>query len=121
MLADTMDTLLRKCARDPRLCEAGRAEIERRSEWLTALTRLLHDHGYRDSFRGEIMIPQDVLRAVDNHRLVNRDGEEQPGIEESVIWNYTNTVITVLEMMLGPKPEDAIDWFNASSLVNDEA
>lgn len=113
-MTERMIKLLQRCARDPKQSDDTVKEIKNRMKWLEELTEMLGGHGYMDSNRGPIQNVDDLLRAVDNHRLVNRSLERQDGIEDSVRWNVSSTFMDVFEMML--PPEEPIDWFNISSM-----
>lgn len=110
----TQDMLERLVARmdDPRLSDAGRAEIEKRLAWLDGLVDTLRDAHYMHKLVGVIKDRTLLLRAVDGRYLVNQDGEEQISIEDSVRWNITNSLVTVLEILAGSAPcDEPIDWF----------
>ena len=91
---------------DPRLTDESRAEIEERLAWLDETAQMMRDHGYKDALAGVSEGRDMLLEAVDGERLFNRNGEEDRGIEDSVRWNVTTSLISVLEQLAGPAPDD---------------
>lgn len=105
---------------DPKLTAEGRAEINERLAWLDEIAQTMRNGKFTDYTRGEIENREMLLDAIDSHHLVDRYGETATGIEDSVRWNVAHSLVKVLELMVGPAPDDMAktpeDWAHYWSL-----